>query len=154
MTKTLCIVGGGPAGVGLAWTLAQDPQVAAEWSITIFHDEDIPGGHCATYDVTNPINGSTVPVDIGVQYVSPLINPNVSLMLGEAPFTQLAPVVEAPPLTVACGFPRRNGQPMNWGNFPAYQSGELFALYNEAGMTFDCENASPASCSPSTTRPE
>ena len=92
MRKTLCIVGGGPAGAGLAWTLAQDPNVASDWSITLIHDEDVVGGHCATYDVVNPLTGKTIPVDIGVQYVSPMINPNVSLMLGETPFTETAPV--------------------------------------------------------------
>lgn len=140
MTKTLCIVGGGPAGVGLAWTLAQDPKVAAEWQVTIIHDEDVVGGHCATYDVTNPATGASIPVDIGVQYVSPLINPNVSLMCSESPFTQTAPVADAAPLTISCGFPRVDGQPMNWGNFPEYQSGELFALYQRAGMSADCAN--------------
>lgn len=140
MAKKLCIIGGGPAGVGLAWTLAQDPVVAAAWDITIIHNEDVVGGHCATYDVTNPATGATVPVDIGVQFVASLINPNVSLMCAESPFTELAPVVQAAPLTVSCGFPQRNGQPMNWGNFPAYQTGPTFALYNEAGMIGDCEN--------------
>jgi NAD(P)-binding Rossmann-like domain len=140
VTKSLCIVGGGPASVGLAWTLAQDPTVAAEWAITIIHDEDVVGGHCATYDVTNPLTKATIAVDIGVQYVAPLINPNVSLMLGEAAFKQAAPVVDAAPLTVACGFPPRNGQSMNWGNFPAYQNGTLFALYNQSGMVADCED--------------
>ncbi|MGH7786657.1 MAG: NAD(P)-binding protein, partial [Candidatus Binatia bacterium] len=55
MKMSLCIVGGGPGGVGLAWALAQDPSVAAQWSITIIHDEDKVGGHCATYDVHNPV---------------------------------------------------------------------------------------------------
>ena len=140
MRKTLCIVGGGPAGAGLAWTLAQDPNVASDWSITLIHDEDVVGGHCATYDVVNPVTGKTIPVDIGVQYVSPMINPNVSLMLGETPFTETAPVAEAAPLRVSCGFPPRDGKPMNWGNFPEYQAGERFALFSEAGMVSDCEN--------------
>ena len=138
MKKQLCIVGGGPAGVGVAWALAQSPAVAAEWSITILHDEDQVGGHCATYPVPNPVTQQTVPVDIGVQCVAPLINPNVSLMLGEAPFTTTAPVVDAGPLKIACAFPPRNGQSMNWGNFPQYQQGPLFALYSEPGMVPDC----------------
>lgn len=138
MTKTLCIVGGGPAGVGLAWALAQSTAVAAEWQVTIIHDEDVVGGHCATYDVVNPATGATVPVDIGVQYVAPLINPNVSLMCSESPFTETAPVVDAAPLTVSCGFPPLDGAPMNWGNFPDYQTGELFALYGREGMSADC----------------
>ena len=136
--KTLCIVGGGPGGVGLAWALAQQPSVAEQWSITIIHDEDDVGGHCATYPVTNPVTGAKIPVDIGVQCVAPLINPNVSLMLGAAPFLTSAPVVDAGPLKMACAFPPRNGQPMNWGNFPAYQQGPLFALYSETGMVPDC----------------
>ena len=138
MKKTLCIVGGGPGGVGLAWALAQQPSVAEQWSITIVHDEDDVGGHCATYPVTNPATGAKIPVDIGVQCVAPLINPNVSLMLGAAPFLTSAPVVDAGPLKMACAFPPRNGQPMNWGNFPAYQQGPLFALYSETGMVPDC----------------
>jgi hypothetical protein len=138
MKKQLCIVGGGPAGVGLAWSLAQEPSVADQWSVTILHDEDKVGGHCATYTVTNPVTQKQVPVDIGVQCVAPLINPNVSLMLGEKPFTASAPVVDAGPLKIACAFPPRNGQSMNWGNFPEYQQGPLFALYSEAGMVKDC----------------
>ena len=137
--KELCIVGGGPAGVGLAWAMSQDPAIAAQWKITIIHDEDQVGGHCATYPVPNPVTGKTVPVDIGVQCVAPLINPNVSLMLTEPAFTKGAPVVDAPPLKIACAFPQRNGQPMNWGNFPKYQQGPLFQLYSEPGMVKDCQ---------------
>lgn len=136
--KSLCIVGGGPGGVGLAWALATDPAVAAQWDVTIIHNEAAPGGHCATHIVTNPNTGAQIPVDIGVQYVSPLINPNVSVMLEDPTFQTLAPVAPAGDLTVACGFPRVNNQPMNWGNFPAYQTGTTFALYDLPGMVDDC----------------
>lgn len=139
MKKSLCIVGGGPSGVGLAWALSREPSVAEQWSVTIIHDEDVVGGHCATYDVVNPLTGATVPVDIGVQCVAKLINPNVSLMLGEAPFTTSAPVADAGPLKISCAFPDRDGKPMNWGNFPEYQQGPLFALYSQPGMVADCQ---------------
>lgn len=138
MKKNLCIVGGGPGGVGLAWALAQEPSVAADWTVTIVHDEGVPGGHCATYTINNPVTGANVPVDIGVQCVADLINPNVSVMLDAPAFKAGAPVVDSGPLRVACAFPPRNAQPMNWGNFPAYQQGPLFALYNETGMVPDC----------------
>lgn len=138
--KSLCIIGGGPAGVGLLWSLAQDQTIAAQWDVTLIHDEKHLGGHCATHKVTNPKTGKKVPVDIGVQCVSPLINPNVSLMCDEEPFATDAPVVDAAPLTLGCGFPDRDGKPMNWGNFPAYQSGDEFALWSEPGMEDDCRS--------------
>jgi hypothetical protein len=34
-------------------------------------------------------------------------------------------------LKIACAFPRENGKPMNWGNFPEYQQGKQFALNTE-----------------------
>jgi hypothetical protein len=136
--RQLCIVGGGPAGIGLLWTLAQDPELCSEWSVTVLHDQSFLGGHCATYPIDNPATGRTVPVDIGVQCISPLANPNVSQMLRSGDFPSAAPVVDAPPLTVGCAFPPRDGQPMNWGNFPAYQTGPTFELWSETGMAADC----------------
>ena len=67
--KQLCIMGGGPSGVGLLWTLAQDPGIRAEWAVTIIHDQDHWGGHRLTFDVTNPNTGKPVAVHIGVQFV-------------------------------------------------------------------------------------
>ena len=137
--KQLCIVGGGPSGVGLLWTLAQDPGICAEWAVTIIHDQDHWGGHCLTFDVTNPNTGKPVAVDIGVQFVTALANPNVAVMLESGDFPTAAPLVDAPPLTVGAAFPRRNGLPMNWGNFPAYQTGDQFQLWHETGMAQNCE---------------
>ena len=35
-------------------------------------------------------------------------------------------------LKISAAFPRLNNNPMNWGNFPDYQSGPNFALYSQA----------------------
>jgi protoporphyrinogen oxidase len=49
--KTVCIIGGGIAGVGLWWTLAQPDQPGAEWDVTIIHDGAEFGGHALTVPV-------------------------------------------------------------------------------------------------------
>ncbi len=137
-TQTVCIVGGGPAGIGLLWALAQDVNLRDVVAVTVVHDQPELGGHCSTYTVTNPKTGDQVPVDIGVQCISPLVNPNVSAVLQSGSFPESAPVVDASSLTLSCAFPARNGQPMYWGNFPAYQQGPLFQLWSESGIATDC----------------
>ena len=137
-TQSVCIVGGGPAGIGLLWALAQDAGLRDALAVTVVHDQSVLGGHCSTYTVTNPNTGADVAVDIGVQCISPLVNPNVSAVLQSGAFPELAPVVDAPPLTLSCAFPARDGLPMYWGNFPEYQQGPLFQLWNESGIAGDC----------------
>jgi hypothetical protein len=142
MAQSLCIIGGGPAATGLLWTLAQDPQVRGQYDVTIVHDQASLGGHCSTYWVTNPNTNAQIPVDIGVQCISPLANPNVSAVLQSGEFPSLAPLEPVTSLTASCAFPAMNNNQMNWGNFPDYQnpndSEQRFQLWNEAGMAADC----------------
>ena len=62
-TQKVCIVGGGVAGVGLWWTLAQANQPGADWDVTIIHDGAEFGGHALTVPVQN--NGGTVSIESG-----------------------------------------------------------------------------------------
>ena len=135
--KRLCIVGGGPSAIGLFWSLAQDRSTRDAWEVTIVHDQPNLGGHCLTVDV--PWKGSSYPIDIGVQLTCDLLNPNVSAMLATGDFPARVPIRDAGTLKLGCGFPRdAQGNQQNWGNFPQYQQGSQFALWNKPGMAADC----------------
>ena len=127
MAKTVCIIGGGVAGVGLWWTLSQPNQPGGDWDVTLIHDGASLGGHALTVPVT--YNGKTIPVDTGVQFFISLFYPNISSLLKRPGIASRAPSVPYDQLKVACAFPRKNGAPQNWGNFPSYQSGPNFAMY-------------------------
>jgi len=134
--KSVCIIGGGATGVSLLWALSQDAQASEEWDITLIHNQPTVGGHSLTYPVQQ--NGKTFPIDIGVQFISPMMYPNVHVMLGRPEFKSRVPMNNYDSLKIACAFPPLNGQPMNWGNFPEYQQGSNFALYN-SDMQFDID---------------
>jgi predicted NAD/FAD-binding protein len=126
-TQKVCIIGGGVAGVGLWWTLSQPNQPGADWDVTLIHDGAALGGHALTVPVT--YNGTSFPIDTGVQFFIPLFYPNISELLKRPGIASQVPVVDYDQLKVACGFPRLNNVPQNWGNFPAYQTGPNFAMY-------------------------
>ncbi len=128
--QKVCIIGGGVAGVGLWWTLAQPEQPGAEWDVTIIHDGAEFGGHALTVPVQH--NGQTTLVDTGVQFFIPLFYPNIDVLVNRPEIAPQVPVVSYGSLKVACGFPRLAGTPQNWGNFPAYQTGSNFAMYTPA----------------------
>ncbi len=135
--KNVCIVGGGATGVALLWALSQDPVARTQWNVTLIHDQpDSVGGHSLTYYVPVPGKNKKLPVDIGVQFISPMMYPNVHVMLQRPEFQSRVPMNDYNSLKVSAAFPRLNGQPMNWGNFPAYQQGPNFALFN-SDMKFD-----------------
>jgi predicted NAD/FAD-binding protein len=129
-TKRVCIIGGGIAGVGLWWTLAQRNQPGAQWDVTIIHDGAEFGGHALTVPVKH--NGQTTLVDTGVQFFIPLFYPNIDVVVNRPEIAPQVPVVKYDSLKVACGFPRLAGAPQNWGNFPEYQTGSNFAMYTPA----------------------
>ena len=135
--KNVCIVGGGATGVALLWALAQDPAARQEWNVTLIHNQESVGGHSLTYYVPAPGNpNKKLPIDIGVQFISPMMYPSVHVMLQRPEFQARVPMNDYNALKIAAAFPRLNGQPMNWGNFPEYQQGSNFALYND-DMKFD-----------------
>lgn len=127
----VCVVGGGATGAALLWSLAQDPSVRGQWQATLLHDQPSLGGHSLTKLVE--YRGRRIPVDIGVQFISPMLYPNVQAMLDSAQFRNVR-VSTFDSLKVACAFPRdpRTKTPRNWGNFPAYQQGSKFALFDTA----------------------
>jgi glycine/D-amino acid oxidase-like deaminating enzyme len=133
MGNRVCIIGGGATGAALLWALSQAPN--SNWDITLMHDGPALGGHSLTQYV--PWNGQTFPVDVGVQFISPMLYPNVRVMLERPEFGSRVPVTAYDALKIACAFPRNaQGAPANWGNFPDYQSGPNFALYDE-DMRYD-----------------
>ena len=126
--KKVCIIGGGATGVSLLWALSQDAQARAAWDITLIHNQSTVGGHSLTYNVS--WNGKSFPVDIGVQFISPMLYPNVHEMLQRPEFKSRVAIRDYDSLKIACAFPPdKNGNPLNWGNFTDYQQGENFALY-------------------------
>jgi predicted NAD/FAD-binding protein len=128
--NSICIIGGGIAGVGAWWTLAQPNQPGAQWDVTLIHDGAALGGHALTVEVEH--NGACIPVDTGVQFYVPLFYPNIKALLEQPGIGAQVPVAPYDSLKVACAFPRYQGQPQNWGNFGAYRSGPNFALYTPA----------------------
>jgi hypothetical protein len=127
--QTVCIVGGGATGAALLWCLGQDARAREKYDVTLIHDAPTLGGHSYTVDVD--WNGSTIPVDLGVQLVSPMVYPNLRVMLALPDFRTRVPMTDFDDLRVACAFPDADGQPQNWGNFPEYQDGPLFTMYSD-----------------------
>lgn len=141
MSNNICIVGGGAAGVALLWTLSQYQK--QRWNVTLIHDQQYLGGH--SYSPAVQWNGKPFNVDIGVQFISPFLYPNVHEMLLKPEFNSRVPVTNYDALKIACAFPRdAQNNLLNWGNFPDYQPGSnnpnssRFALF-DADMLFDCQ---------------
>ncbi len=128
--SSVCIIGGGIAGVGAWWTLAQPGQPGAAWDVTIIHDGASFGGHALTVPVQH--NGGTTQVDTGVQFYVPMFYPNIDALTRRAAIAPNVPVTSFDALKVACGFPRLNGAPQNWGNFDAYRTAPDFAMFTPA----------------------
>ncbi len=140
MSKKVGVVGAGASGCSLAWALTQD-EVRAKVDVTVFHDEDVVGGHSKTIpvwfddagqghvaDAANPAPAgkTTYPVDIGVQFVCPTLYPNLYKML-KLPELQGVGLTNHAELKLSGSF----AADMNWGNFAPYQSGPRFdALYD------------------------
>ena len=137
MTKRrIAVVGGGASGASLVWSLTARAATAELVDVTLFHDEDVVGGHSKTIEVwfdasgkghavtaAQPAPGARVyPVDIGVQFVCPTLYPNLykQLELPEFAGVALTPQRE---LKLSGSF----SPTLNWGNFPEYQSGPRFS---------------------------
>ncbi|MDX1377392.1 MAG: FAD/NAD(P)-binding protein [Anaerolineales bacterium] len=139
--KKVCIIGGGATGVSLLWILSQDRKAREEWDITLIHNQEQLGGHSLTYPVTKKlkkkVKGKTTTVektfdiDIGVQFISPMLYPNVHQMLQRPEFKSRVEVFDYNDLKIACAFPKEKGKSMNWGNFPEYQKGNKFQLVTD-----------------------
>jgi hypothetical protein len=133
-TQRICIIGGGAAGVGLAWSLAKATALgvnATSYDITLVHDGPTVGGHSLSVPVT--LGGQQVRIDCGVQMIAPTMYPLTLSMLALPEFqgVELAPV----DLRIACAFPGTGpGAVQYWGNFGAYRSTALGA----SGMA-DCQ---------------
>lgn len=127
--KQVCIIGGGIAGVGLWWTLAQSEDLLKDWDVTIIHNAEAFGGHALTVPVT--WNGGQTLVDTGVQFFVPLFYPNIDCLVARPEIAPTVPTAPYDSLKVACGFPRLAGAQQSWGNFPAYQSGPAFGMYTQ-----------------------
>src|SRR5215207_6121445 len=97
--KKVCIVGGGATGVGFLWALSQDAEASQEWDITLIHEQSSVGGHSLTYSTVR--NGETLYIDIGVQFISPMLYPNVHVML-RLPDFQSVEVRPYNELQIAC----------------------------------------------------
>lgn len=125
--QRVCIVGGGAAGVSLAWSLAKASQLGlnrAAYDVTLVHDGPNVGGHSLSVPVT--LGGQSVRIDCGVQMIAPPMYPLTLSMLALPEFqsVQLAPV----DLRIACAFPGTGpGTVQYWGNFGAYRSTPLGA---------------------------
>lgn len=119
--RRVCIVGGGASGLSLAWLATGSPRVSSEWEVTLLHDEAFLGGHSHTIRV--PIGDRTVPVDIGVQFVSPTVYPHVTAMLDLPEMKARVAMEPMPPLTFAAAFTPT----LNWSTHDEYRRDHRFA---------------------------
>lgn len=123
--QSICIVGGGVSGVGLAWCFAKAKQLKIlndVPAITLIHDQSQLGGHSYSYPVT--VNGVTYYIDLGVQMIAPEGYPAVMSMLAQPEFQDVA--LQNVPLNISSAFPPVGGQTPYWGNFAGYQNTALW----------------------------
>lgn len=126
--RSICVIGGGATGLSLLWCLTAQHKRIGPLALTLLHDGDTLGGHSRT--LHPEIGGRTYPVDVGVQYVCPLLYPNLYRQL-ERPEFQSVALSTNDEIRLAATFTPQ----LNWGNFPAYQRGPLFAqLYTDANV--------------------
>jgi hypothetical protein len=134
--KRIAVVGGGASGCALVWSLMRAPTDELV-EVTLFHDEDEVGGHSRTIPVffdgagkghvataasPAPAGAKVYPVDIGVQFVCKTLYPNLYQQLELAEMRGSVGLTEHPALRLSGSF----SPTLNWGNFPAYQSGPRF----------------------------
>jgi NAD(P)-binding Rossmann-like domain len=117
--KKICVIGGGATGVSFLWCLTSQEKTRNQVELTLLHDDGDLGGHSRT--MYPEFGGKKYPVDVGVQYVCPLLYPNTYRML-ELPNFKNVVLQENDQIRLAAAFTPQ----LNWGNFPAYQSGSLF----------------------------
>ncbi len=116
----IAIVGAGASGTALAWCLARGAR-AADREVVVFHDEPELGGHSHTIPVT--VDGATFGVDIGVQYVTPTLYPNLFSMLALDDFRGRVEAERVGEIRFAASFTPE----LNFGNFSRYAEGSRFA---------------------------
>jgi predicted NAD/FAD-binding protein len=72
-TKKIAIVGAGISGLGAAWMLKK-----SDIDCVVYEKADHIGGNAETIDVTH--DGQRIPIDVGVQYIVPMLYPNVAAL--------------------------------------------------------------------------
>ena len=117
--KKIAVVGGGATGLSLLWCLTSQETTRNQVELTLFHEDPELGGHSRT--MHPEFGGKTYPVDLGVQYICPLLYPNTYKMLALPEFAAVT-LQDHGEIKLASTF----NEQLNWGNFPAYQSGPLF----------------------------
>jgi predicted NAD/FAD-binding protein len=126
--KRIAIIGGGASGVALAWCLTSLPRLRQDWIVTLLHDEDELGGHSRTIPVwfdeqgrghtgAAPVGRTVFPVDIGVQFVSRALHPNVYRVLESLEFRDRVRLHRHPGLRIAVAIDEAKA----WGNFGEYR---------------------------------
>ncbi len=125
--KKICVVGGGATGVALLWCLTSQATTNDQVELTLLHNDPVLGGHSHTEQVT--LGGKTYPIDVGVQYICPLLYPNTYRML-EGPGFENVTLQDNGEIRIAASF----GDEGAWGNFADYQTGPTFGLYNQANV--------------------
>ncbi len=132
----ICIVGGGAAGLSLAWALTSQQAVADQCTVTVIHNEARLGGHSLTIPVQPDGSSQTYLVDLGVQFVCGLLYPNLHEMLKRPEFAGQVVLDEHPQLKISATF-----QPeLNWGNFANYRdpANPVFAQLSTERLRVEC----------------
>ena len=120
--KQICVVGGGATGVALLWCFTSQEKTRDGVQLTLLHDDERLGGHSRTE--YPEFGGKKYPVDVGVQYICPLLYPNTYKMLERPEFKDVT--LQDGNIALSATFTEN----LNWGNIPAYQTGSKFdALY-------------------------
>jgi predicted NAD/FAD-binding protein len=137
MKQRIAVVGGGASGVSLLWALASQDETFAQVETTLFHDENVVGGHSNTIGVwfdaagvghvaDAKTSGPIYPVDIGVQFVTSTLYPNLYKQLDRAELHNAVRLTRHPALKLSGAF----NDELVWGNFPDYQSGRFAKCYD------------------------
>lgn len=100
--KRLAIVGGGVAGVSLAWLASTSASVNRDWDIVLIHDEPALGGH--SHSIPVKLGGQRYPIDIGVQFGSPVVYPHVFAMLRQPEMRARVPMRAMPAMPLSTAF--------------------------------------------------
>ncbi|MEM7141962.1 MAG: NAD(P)-binding protein [Actinomycetota bacterium] len=124
--QRICIIGGGAAGIGLAWSLARATELGlnkATYEVTLIHDQDQIGGHSWTQPNVK-VGDQTVNIDCGVQAIAPKWYPMTMSMLDLDEFAGVG--VKPLEMKISCVFPGDGPEEfVYWGNFGSYLQTEL-----------------------------
>ncbi len=121
--ERVAVVGGGAAGLGAAWTLAQ------KYDVTIYEAFPALGGHAFAH----PFAGTDAHVDMGVMITLPWAYPNLYCM-----FQRYKVRTSAAGATLVVSFPsEKEGERDTWGTDASFRQTDLFRRIEKQASRFE-----------------